>query len=239
MQASENEIQALFQMQNADIVSINAEKKLAELTQRAELQALAAKKKAVLEKLAQVTKMYDSARRKFSSIEDEQAILLRKQDDTQAKIDSASGDFRAVQSLTRDLGGIAKRLSTLEGEFAASKEKLDQVKAVKTQVEAAIRALDEQALRIRDSFQRDAASLKKQAEEAHEESSRLAADVNPALLKQYSNAARRGGGMGIARLVDGRCSTCRSAIDANRMLIVKREAPLSTCPSCGRLLIVS
>ncbi|MDO4532967.1 MAG: hypothetical protein Q4C36_04520 [Coriobacteriia bacterium] len=239
MQASENEIQALLQIQEADIIAINAEKKLAELPQRAQLQALAEKKKSVLEKLAQVTKMHDAARRKFTSIEDERAILLRKQEDTQAKIDASSGDFRAVQSLTRDMGGIAKRLSTLEGEFTASKEKLDQVKAVKGQVEGAIQALDEQALRIRDSFQRDAAELKAQAEEARGKSERFAVDVSPAVMKQYANAARRGGGMGIARLIDDRCSTCRNTIDANRMLMVKREAPLSSCPSCGRLLIVS
>ena len=239
MQASENEIQALLQMQEADIVAINAEKKLAELPQRGQLQALAEKKQSVLQKAVQVTKMYDAARRKFASIEDEQAILERKRDDTQAKIDASSGDFRAVQSLTRDLAGISKRLSTLEDEFSASKEKLDQVKAVKAQVESAVQAFDEQALRIRDSFQKDAAVLRSQADEARKKSERFADEVNPTLLKQYAQAARRGGGMGIAHLADNRCSTCRSIIDDNRMLIVKREAPISSCPSCGRLLVVS
>ena len=238
MQATDSEIQALFEMQEADIAAINAQKKLDELPQRAQLQALAEKKLNVTQKLGQVAKMHDAARRKFNSIDDERAILLRKQEDTQAKIDGASGDFRAVQSLTRDLGGIAKRLATLEGEYDAAKEKLSQVSAVKEQVEGAIQAMDAQALRIRDSFQKDASVLKLQADEARAKSEKLAGGIAPEIMKRYTQAAQRGGGVGMARLVEDRCSTCRSHIDPNKLLLVKREAPLSNCPSCGRLLIV-
>lgn len=238
MQASENDLRGLLELQEADIAALNADKKLAELPQRAQLQALADKKQAVLEKLGQVAKMHDAARRKLTQVEDEAAILLRKRDDTQAKIDASSGDFRAVQSLTRDLEGIAKRLGTLEEEQVSAAEKLDQVKAVKSQVESAIDAMDAQALKIRESFQRDAAALKEKGDEARNLRAQVAAGIEPALLKAYEETARRAGGIGMARLVDGRCSTCRNAIDANRMLQVRREAPLAKCPSCGRLLIV-
>ena len=238
MQATETEIQALFELQESDIVALTAEKKLSELPQRAQLQSLAEKKQAVSQKLVQVTKILDAARRKHTSIEDERAILLRKQDETQAKIDSASGDFRSVQSLTRDLGGIAKRLATLEEELAVASEKLAQVTAVKAQVDDAISAMDVQALRIRDSFQKDASGLKAQIEEARAKSAQLAGNVSPDLLKRYSDAARRCGGIGMARLAENRCSTCRNHIDPNKMLQVKREAPISNCPSCGRLLVI-
>lgn len=238
MQATETELQGLLELQEADRAAINAENRLAALPQRAELDALAKKKHAVLEKLAQVTKMHDATRRKRSQIEDERAILLRKQQETQEKIDAASGDFRAVQSLTRDLDGIAKRLNTLEGELAAATEKHEAVSSVKRQAEDAIAAFDAQALKIRESFQRDAAALREEQEAARARRTNIAQGIGADILKAYAEAARRGGGMGMARLVENRCSTCRNTIDANRLLQVKREAPLARCPNCGRLLIV-
>ena len=239
MKASEHDISVLMLIQEADITAINAEKKLENLPQHAQLQELAKKKQAVLEKQAQVTKMFDAARRKLMSVEDEQAILERKQEETQAKIDSAGGDFRAVQSLTRDLGGIAKRLTSLEGEVAAETAKYRQVSGVKKQVESAIATMDAQAFKIRDAYQHDAAILKSQIEEARAKSTELSKSVDSQLLQAYRDAARRAGGVGMARLVEDRCSTCRNHIDQNRMLQVKREAPVSTCPSCHRLLVIA
>ena len=238
MNATENDITNLLELQQYDVAFLNAQRKLEELPQREQLKTLAAKKHAVLEKLAQVAKMHDAARRKLTQVEDETAILLRKKDETQEKIDAAHGDFRAVQSLTRDLEGIAKRLSTLEEEQLGASDKFEQVTGVKKQVEEAVSALDAQALKIRDSYQADAAALNAEAGSAKARSEQISANIDPALLKAYTEAARRGGGIGMARLTENRCSTCRSLIDDNRLLQVKREAPVSRCPSCGRLLVV-
>lgn len=238
MFASEKDLSSLMELQEADMEVLNLQKKLQQLPQRAQMQELAQKKQGVLAKLAQVSKMHEAARRKVTQIEDETAILERKRDETQEKIDAAKGDFRAVQSLTRDLDGIAKRLGTLEGELLEHSEKYEQVDAVKKQIDGAVSALDAQALKIRDSFQSEASELKAAESEARARRDALAAHIDAALLKAYESAAKRGGGMGVARLVDNHCSTCRNHIDDNRMLQIKREAPLSACPSCGRLLIV-
>lgn len=238
MKASENDLRNMLELQEVDITAINAEKKLEQLPQRAQLAELSKKKQAVLEKLSQVTKMFDGARRKVTQIEDENAILERKREETQAKIDGARGDFRAVQSLTRDLDGIAKRMKTLEDEQLAATEKYDQVSSVKKQLDGAIAALDAQALKIRDSFQRDAAELKAISDKARAKHDEIAAQIAPELLKAYSFSSQRGGGIAMARLLEGRCSTCRSIIDDNKMLQIKVEAPLSKCPSCQRLLII-
>ena len=238
MQASENDLRNLLELQEVDIAGINAQKKLDGLPQRNQLAELSKKKHAVLEKLAQVAKMHDAARRKVNQIEDETAILEHKREETQAKIDNAKGDFRAVQSLTRDLDGIAKRLSTLDDEQIAASEKHEQVQAVKKQLEDAIATLDAQALKIRDAYQRDAVELKTAIDSSNARRDEIVERIDSTLLREYTRAAQRGGGIGMARLVEGRCSTCRSQIDDNRMLQIKAEAPLARCPHCGRLLII-
>ena len=239
MQATRDDLKALLELQQIDIEIINTEKHLSELPQREELAALAEKKKAIVEKLAQVSKMHDSVSRKLIQLEDEQAILTRKRNDTQERIDAAKGDFRAVQSLTRDLNGLAKRLETLEEEQLEAAERSEQVEAVKAQIESATKALDVKAHEIRDSFQQDSAALNATLEQKRQKSAEISANIDPALLKAYREAVRHGGGIGMAQLAENRCGTCRNVIDANRLLQIRREAPLSRCPNCGRLLIVS
>lgn len=238
MQATTTDLQNLWDLQEADRAGLIAKKKIADLPQRNALAELGAKKQQVLEKLASIAKMHESARRSLVRIEDEIEIMTRKRDDTQAKIDAASGDFRAVQSLTRDLGGIAKRLSTLDEEHQAAKVKYSQVQAVKKQVEGAIASLDAQALKIRESFLNESTELKEHQAKAQRARDEIVSRIDPQLVRAYDEAARRGGGIAMARLDDNRCGTCRNAIDANRILLVKREAPLSTCPNCGRLLVI-
>lgn len=238
MQATASDLKALMELQEVDIAATNAKRHFDELPQREQIAELAQKKQAVLQKLAQVGQMYDSAHRKCVQIEDEVAILLRKQDDTQAKIDEASGDYRAVQSLTRDLEGVAKRLATLDGEQTAAKAKEDQVKAVKAQVEQGIAALDAQAAQIRESFQREGGELQAIIADSQAKHAAIAAGVDAAVMKAYDTSCKRGGGIGVAELIESHCSICRNAIDDNRMLLVKKDAPLAECPSCHRLLIV-
>ena len=238
MQATSTDLQNLWDLQEADKAGILAQKKIAELPQRNALAELGAKKQQVLEKLASVEKMHESARRALVRIEDEIEIMTRKRDDTQAKIDAASGDYRAVQSLTRDLGGIAKRLDTLDEEHESAKAKYSQVQAVKKQVDAAIASMDAQALKIRESYLNNSMELNERRTKAQQARDQIVSRIDPALVRAYDEAARRGGGIAMARLEDNRCGTCRNVIDANRILLVKREAPLSTCPNCGRLLVI-
>ncbi len=238
MQASCDDLRALLELQQVDIEAINTEKRLAGLPQREELNSLADKKKAVMAKLGQVSKMHDSVSRKLVQLDDERAILTRKRDETQVRIDAATGDFRAVQSLTRDLNGLSKRLATLEEEQLEATERSEQVEAVKSQIESAMKTLDAKAHEIRDSFQQDSATLSAALEQKRQRIAEISATIDPGLLKAYRDAVRHGGGIGMAQLVDNRCGTCRNLFDTNRMLQIRHEAPLAHCPSCGRLLIV-
>lgn len=239
MEATTADLEALRELQQVDIVLINTQKRIEGLPHRQQLQELAGKKQAVLEKQGQVSKMHDAAQRKVAQLEDEAAILETKRADTQKRIDEATGDFRAVQSLTRDLGGIAKRLEALEGEQLAASEKLEQVDGVLKQLGQAAEALDAQALQLRGAYQQQLGALQQELQQAQERHDAIASGVGEAVLREYLATARRCGGVGLAELADGKCSVCRNSLDPNRMLVVKREAPLASCPSCRRLLVVS
>ncbi|MFR8300535.1 MAG: C4-type zinc ribbon domain-containing protein [Gordonibacter urolithinfaciens] len=44
--------------------------------------------------------------------------------------------------------------------------------------------------------------------------------------------------MAVGLLTEGRCGVCRTVIDGGRLIDLKAEAPLGTCPHCKRLLVV-
>ena len=75
-----------------------------------------------------------------------------------------------------------------------------------------------------------------QAEAEHKQ---LAETLNAELCRAYERSCHECGGIGVAELVDGSCSACRSAFDSTRISRIKQDAPVSRCPSCRRLLIVT
>ena len=58
------------------------------------------------------------------------------------------------------------------------------------------------------------------------------------LRDTYHRTAARTGGVAVGLLTEGRCGVCRTVIDGGRLIDLKAEAPLGTCPHCKRLLVV-
>ena len=67
----------------------------------------------------------------------------------------------------------------------------------------------------------------------------LAASLPGELADRYERAAKHCGGVAVAILNENACGACRVPIDAGRLASIKREAPLSMCPHCKRLLVVA
>lgn len=161
-----------------------------------------------------------------------------KQKATQQKIDESKGDYRSVTSLTRDLEGMMKRRETLEFEMNKADKKLGEVGAVRTQAQDALNLINAKEQALVKSFRSEGTQLQEQIAQYEAARGDLRAAVPPTLLKAYDDAASICGGVGIAHLQENRCSACRSAIEQNRLLQLKRDAPIAVCPSCRRLLII-
>ena len=58
------------------------------------------------------------------------------------------------------------------------------------------------------------------------------------LIASYEKAAKRGMGVGIARLEQERCGACRAPLDRLQRIELSRNAPLAVCPQCKRLLYI-
>lgn len=238
MALSIEDVQPLLVLQQIDLEILHKQKQLDALPQRTRIAEARRKKAQIAEKGAQVETLRAGVERELEHQRFEDAQLAEKQERTQAKISESSGDYRSVEALTKELDGFSKRRTALAEKIGELKTRKAQVEAVDAQVKAALATLDAQEREATESFKAEGGSLTEDIAKAKASRAQLAAKLDADVLARYEKTAKRLAGVGVARLDGRHCSACRSQIEDNRMPQIRREAPLSTCPHCGRLLVV-
>lgn len=238
MQANREDLAALLQLQQVDMDIARVAKELAELPQRKVIVAAREKKRSIEEKREKVAALKKEAEMKLSRVSDEDEMLAEKQRAAQKAIDDARGDYRSVEARTKEMNGFAKRRATLEADLDKLGAELAKIKEIEAQVASAFAALDRQEAEATASFQQVGGALKNDEARLQAQRVRLAATLPEDLLKTYEKTVTRTGGVAVARLLEGKCGACRAQLEGGRLAELKAQAPLGTCPSCRRLLII-
>ena len=238
MDATQRQIDALRKLAHLDRERIQAQLALTKLPQQEQAARVRGKLEGVAVKIGKVQAMRDEATAQRQALRDEDAQLVERQDEVQAQIGEVQGDYRRVTALTRDLEGIAKRRETVQFEAGKLDERLSEVEAVLAQATAARDALAQQEADLAASYRQEGGALKAKADAALAARDGLLAELPGDVATDYERVLAKCGGVALAAIAGGACSACRSPIDADRMLQLRKEAPLSHCPSCGRLIVV-
>lgn len=235
-QALEN----LFEIQQCMLASAKAKRALEELPQRQTILQLRQKKAQVEQKKKQVEALLAQAKQELSRISDDDERMANRQVDKQKEIEnaSASGNFRAVENLSKELDTIAKKRTTLSQKNDAAVAQLEKVESVNKQVLAALASLAANEEKEIASFQQQGGKLQKEIAENDAHIKALSAGVPANVLAEFKKIATRTGGVALGKLSEGRCGCCRASIDAAHLAQMRTQAPLSTCPSCRRLLVI-
>ena len=238
MKASEEEIQILQKIQELDRIIFRSHKALKNLPQPAEAQRVHDRLVEVSAKLEKVEAMLAKKRRDFGCLEREYDQLRERIEKVPAKIDSAQGDYRSVQTWTRDMEIMGDRSKVLDEKMAVLLEGIEQVEAVRAQAAAGVDQLKAHERKLYDEFNDQGNALKAEIAKCQEAVKLLAKHVSPELMKRYIDTVAKCGGVGLAKLSDGCCDACRNRIPENRLPQIRENAPIAQCPSCGRMLIV-
>ena len=238
MQATTDDLTNLLRMQQIDLDLMKAKKKLEELPQRATILAARQKKRTIEQKCDQVAEMRARAEGMAAKLEAEDAELAEKQRRVQEAIDGSLGNYRNVEAHTKELNGFAKRRNALEVELTRLGEELAKIEGVQSQVSQALAEVDKQEAAAIVSFQREGGALQAEIVRMSADREGMSAELSPELRDTYNRTASRTGGVAVGLLTEGRCGVCRTVIDGGRLIDLKAEAPLGTCPHCKRLLVV-
>lgn len=237
MQATIDDVATMLNMQHIDLELLQANKRFEALPQRKAILEARAKRTSILQKKEQLEKLHAESMKKFTRISDEDASLAEKQQRVQGEIDASHGDYRSVEARTKELNGFAKRRNVLEADLTKLGDELAKIEGVQKQVAQMLETLDAQEAQSITSFQRQGGQLKEDIARLEGQRAPLAASLSAELLAAYDSAAQHGG-VAIGRLTENGCGVCRHTIDGGRMIDIKAQAPLATCPNCKRLLVV-
>ena len=64
------------------------------------------------------------------------------------------------------------------------------------------------------------------------------AGIPAEVLNLYQKTLKKCGGVAVCELKENACSACRTEFEVAKLHSIKDEAPLTVCPTCGRLMIV-
>lgn len=238
MNATQETIAALLELQKADLAVMQANRALENLPQRAALLELRTKRETVGAKRAQVEALADKARADVSAAEEESERLAAKRREIQEAIDGAAGDYRSVEAHTKELDGVSKRSDALDTQLLEAAERIEKANGLLAQIDQALAALDEEERTLVSSFRAEGGALQQRRDKEAERRAALLAALPDDLAALYEKTAARSGGVAVAVLSGSACGACRAQISPERLIDVKRQAPLATCPACHRLLVV-
>ena len=238
MQVEYEDLDVLVEIQKIDLAVIQAKKARAELPQRIEVVKTRKKRDEVTPKLDQVKELQSAKEAEITLVEDEDRGLAEKQERQQEEIDKSGADYRKVDSLSKDMAGIVKRRISLEERLNDLNAELDKIKGVRAQLEGAIATLEKREEDLRDSFKEQDDALIDRVRQLLGQRAELVKRIPTELVSLYDATAAKTGGVALGKLEEDRCGVCRTTIDGGHLIDLRAQAPLGTCPTCKRLLIV-
>lgn len=239
MNAQRHDIAALLELQKVDLSLMKDRRAFDQLPQRALIVAAREKRKGLEEKRAQVDALVANVEQKVASIESESGRLAEKRRDIQQAIDAAKGDYRNVEARTKELSGIAKREAVIEQDLVAAGEQLEKAEAVRTQIARALEAVAHDEEKATAAFRVEGGELQDRIAKGQARRVALVAALPTDLANLYEKTAAAHGGVAVGVLSETTCGTCRSQISHERLIDLKRQAPIAICPSCHRMLIIA
>lgn len=184
-----------------------------------------------------------TARKKDADMEleelDGQAQELRRQiEAVRERVRTEALDHRQQAYADEQFSQLSKRLDKTEYQAERAMETAE-----------ALGAKHGEALRAREHVRGDVAAVKLRiresvagaqaaVEELRSERAQLEAEVGDELLATYEQARDRFDGLAVERLGEGRPSVCSMALDPSSLDLIHRQAPITRCPYCRRILVV-
>lgn len=238
MNATEHDIAILRKLQEVDRKVASANKEFQELPHRQAILEVRTKKDQILKKKVQVQDMLDDAEGKLADYVAEDEKLEQKQEQISSELNEVQGDYRSVTAKTRDLDGVRKRREKISLELSRVEEQVNQINPVMKQIMEALEQLEAKEQELIASFQKTGGALRQAIDEGGKARTQLAGEIDSELLATYEKTRTLCGGVAVAELKGDACGACRNTFDSNRMTKIKSQAPIATCPSCRRMLIV-
>jgi predicted nucleic acid-binding Zn-ribbon protein len=214
-------------------------------------------RRATLPELAELSRIDDE----LAALERELADVRRRRDDVVARQKRLEAELAAVEAKIAEIDGrlysgavtIPRELQAMQAEVESLKRRRssleDDVLEAMTEreplddgvagLEAGRAERDQHGGRLRAAVAEAEVAIDAELARERETRASVASGLPADLIRLYDDLRRKLGGVGAARLVNGRCSGCHLTLPATELDRIRREPPdaLIRCDQCGRVLV--
>ncbi|MBV8387534.1 MAG: hypothetical protein JOZ68_07875 [Acidimicrobiia bacterium] len=189
---------------------------------------------------AEVGNRRDEVARRQQRHEDELASVEDKIREVEKRLYSGEVSApRELQAMQADVASLNRHRSDIEDRVLEAMQEREPLDAELTNFAQQRSGLEAEADQLGQAIGEQVKEI--DAELATELEAREAAAVSipDDLLSQYERLRSKQGGVGAARLVNGRCSGCHLTLPATELDRIKRGTPdtVVLCDQCGRILV--
>ena len=196
---------------------------------------------AALEKtMAEVGGRCDEVVRRQQRHEDELASVEAKITDVEKRLYSGSVSApRELQAMEADVGSLKRHRSDVEDRVLEAMQDREPLDAELTVLEQRREALGSDGDQLRQAIAAQTAEIDAELTTELEARRAAAVGIPDGLLSQYERLRATQGGVGAARLVNGRCSGCHLTLPATELDRIRHgdADAVVLCDQCGRILV--
>jgi predicted nucleic acid-binding Zn-ribbon protein len=182
----------------------------------------------------------DDVARRQQRHEDELASAEGKIGEVDRKLYSGTVTApRELQALQADVASLKRHRSDIEDHVLEAMQDREPLDSELAKLHEQRAAFESEAEQLRQAIAAQTKEIDSELTTELEARATAAAGVPDDLLSQYERLRTKQGGIGAARLVNGRCSGCHLTLPATELDRIRREPPdtVVLCDQCGRILV--
>jgi len=228
------QLKALYALQQVDSRLEEVRRESAALDSgeklRAQIAAAEVQNKKLQDELRKAEADLQDAELKLKSLEQKKAAYEKK-------LYGGGGSPKELSGIEKEIEILSRQRAQLDEQILGLYELVDQRKAALSEFEGRLAAAAQRLEKITANYTSESARLKEEIAKLEDERSRAAAGIQAALLRRYDSIRARSGGIGIAKVSDGKCGGCHIGLTSFLLRKLKEDAEMISCENCGRFLL--
>lgn len=233
-------LEALLEVQDLDLALDQIRHRIANLAERAELQAAAGRQGELRSRREETAAEASEAASRQEQLEAELAATEERAATVRRRLYGGEvSASRELQAMATDLEGLRARASALEERVLEAMEVREALDARAGAIGAELETVSATAADLEGRARAAESALEAELGDLSRSRGQAAARVPADLLASYEAIRARRDGVGAARLVQGRCDGCHLTLSAMELERIKRlpDDEVPTCEQCGRILV--
>lgn len=234
------QLDALLALGDTDSEIRRLQKRLDELPEQQQLDAAQRERTALEEARADRTLDQDQAQAEAAREDREvEQLRARLEAEQQRMYGGEITNAKELASMKAEIESVERRIAEHEDAELEAMQRAEEVDAEIAELDRQIANLSERMDELVVVRDQAAQTIMAEIAELEVQADRHRAPLPADLLARYDAARDRFGGGAVGRLDDDRCTACGISLSYADVNALVEGPPLTTCPSCQRLMVVS